>query len=135
MILKNFKRHLVDLYPKIIVEIDNLVLEVADLIAELPPEGLLHRAWTEMATRHMKLKAEVEVGTDELLSMRMLDYVQSVIAAVPPSHNQRQEVTEEEWSTLREKIGILFDKVNRTYQVCRRAKNKAEDLRIQRGFR
>ena len=125
---EKFQENLVDLYPKIILEIDNLVLEVADLIAELPPEGLLHRAWTEMATRHMKLKAEVEVGPDELLSMRMLDYVQSVIAAVPPSHNQRQEVTEEEWYTLREKIGILFDKVNRTYQFCRRAKNKAEDL-------
>ena len=131
---EKFQENLVELYPKIILEIDNLVLEVADLIAELPPEELLHRAWTEMATRHMKLKAEVEVGTDELLSMRMLDYVQSVIAAVPPSHNQRQEVTEEEWNTLREKIGILFDKVNRPYQFCRRAKNKVEDLRFNKDL-
>ena len=125
---EKFQENLIELYPKIILEIDNLVLEVADLIAELPPEELLHRAWTEMAIRHMKLNAEVEVGTDELLSMRMLDYVQSVIAAVPPAHNQRQEVTEEEWSALREKIGELFEKVNRTYQFCRRAKNKVEDL-------
>ena len=126
------QRNLVEHYPEIVHEIDNLVLEVADKIAELPPEKLLQRAWFEMAARHIMLKSEVEAGNDELLSMRMLDYVQSIIAAVPPAHNQRQEVTEEEWNTLRKKIGEIFENVNSTYQFCRRAKNQAEDLNFNK---
>lgn len=123
-----FQNNLVERYPKVIREIDTLVSEIAALVAELPSEELLVRAWYEMAARHINLEAEADIGNDEIISLRMLDYVQSIIAAIPPAPNQRQEVTEEEWNTLRDKIGALFEMVNRTYQHCRIAKNKAEDL-------
>ena len=125
--IEEFQMDLVERYPEIILEINTLVTEIADLIAKLPPDKLLQRAWFEMATLHIKLESELEAGKEELLSMRMIDYVQSVIAAVPPSHNQHQEVTEKEWRTLREKIDELFDKINEPYQFSRRAKNQAED--------
>ena len=116
------------MYPEIIREIDILVSEIAALISELPPEELLLKAWYEMAALHIGNKAEADLGEDEIISLRMLDYVQSVIVAVPPAYNQRQEVTEEEWKKLRDKISELFEKVNRTYQLCRIAKNRIEDL-------
>ena len=116
---------LVNLYPEVICEIDALISEVADLIAELPPEELLHRAYCEMMIRHINIATESDLSPDAVLSTRMLDYTQSVIVSVPPAHCQRQEVTEKEWRTLREKIGALFEKVNRTYQRCKIAKKKA----------
>ena len=131
---EEFQMDLVERYPEIILEIDTLVSEVADLIAKLPPDKLLQRAWFEMAALHIKLKSELEAGDEELLSMRMIDYVQSVIAAVPPAHNQHQEVTEKEWRTLREKIDVLFDKINGPYQFSRRAKNQAEDLKFNKHY-
>ena len=130
--IEDFQKDLVERYPEIVHEIDALVLEVADLIAKLPPEQLLQRAWFEMAALHIKLESEFEAGDEEFLSMRMIDYVQSVIAAVPPAHNQHQEVTEKEWSTLRKQIDELFDKINGPYQFSRRAKNKAEELNFNK---
>ena len=92
---------------------------IADLVSQLPPEELLHRAWWEMAGRHIKI--------DDATSMRMIDYIQSIIASVKPAAMQRAEVTEEEWKTLRESVEKLFGTLNMTYQICRTAKAQAED--------
>ena len=94
-----FQKRLLEDYPKVIGGINMLVTEIADLIKVLPPEKLLHRAWWEMAMAHIKIEAEVEIGEKEGTSLRMIDYVQSVIAAVPPAENQRDKVTDEEWPT------------------------------------
>jgi len=128
------QRRLVEEYPQVIREIDVLVREIADLVSVLPPDQLLHRAWGEMATRHMKITSEVQIGPDEAISMRMVDYVQSMIAAVNPAEIRRDDISENDWKTLREKVRDLFKKVNHSYQICRTAKNKAEDPQYDEAF-
>ena len=125
-VFDEFQKNLIELYPEIVQEISTLVSDIANLVAVLPPEELLHRAWSEMAVGHMRIESEVEIEDTDALAMRMLDYVQSIIAAVPPQA-QHQELTEEAWNTLKEKVGELFEKVNYTYQISRTAKNKAEN--------
>ena len=129
-----FQKRLLEDYPKVIGGINMLVTEIADLVKILPPEKLLQRAWWEMAMAHIKIEAEVEIGEKEGTSLRMIDYVQSVIAAVPPAKNQRDEVTNEEWDNLRSKIEELFTKINLDYQICRTAKNRIDDPHFDKNF-
>jgi hypothetical protein len=124
----------VEKYPSIIKKIDQLVAEIAQLVSGLPATQLLHRAWWEMAGNHIKVKSESETGTEEVISIRMIDYVQSVIVSVEPAANQRQEVTEEEWKILTGKVEKLFQTVNLDYQICLSAKSKAENPKLDEHF-
>jgi hypothetical protein len=42
-----------------------------------------------MATRHVKVEAEADLDFDDALAVRMIDYVQSVVASVPPAEQRR----------------------------------------------
>lgn len=128
------QQHLAEQYPKVVEEINQLVAEIANLVRELPPDQLLHRGWGEMAAKHLKIKSDSEQGTKELLSIRMIDYIQSVIAAIEPSATQRQEITEVEWQTLNDKVATLFETVSFHYQICRRASQKANDPNVNDDF-
>lgn len=121
------QKRAVAMYPEIVKEIDELVEAIAKLVSELPPHKLLHRAWWEFANRAIKIEAEADVNVDDAIAMRMIDYIQSVIASVKSAENQREDVTEEEWRTLRAQVDKLFREVNLNYQICRTAKAKAED--------
>ncbi len=114
-------------YPEIVKQINQLVNEIAKLVSELPPEKLLHRAWWELAVLVLKAEAESDLDHDDSVAMRMIDYIQSVIASVKPSPDQREDLTDEEWDKLRDLVDQLFGKVNLDYQICRTAKKKAED--------
>ena len=66
--------------------------------------------------------------------MRMVDYLQSVIVSHPRSEVQHEDVSEENWKKLSELVGKLFHKLNIEYQICRSAKNKAEDKEFNADF-
>jgi hypothetical protein len=131
---EEMQRKLVERYPIVANEIDTLVSEIADIISALPPAMLLHRAWWEMAHRHMNVEAEAEITEDDGVLMRMIDYTQSVIASAPPATEQSTEVTEEAWTTLKEKVSKLFRKVNLEYQACCSAKNKSQEPNFDENF-
>ena len=128
------QERLVEQYPKVIQEIDQLVAEIAQLVRELPADQLLHRAYWEMAGKHTKIESESDMEVDAIVSVRMIDYVQSVIAAVEPAADQRQEVTEREWQTLTTKIESLFQTISSIYQICFSAKNKADNPNLDKHF-
>jgi hypothetical protein len=117
----------VAMYPDVVKRTDELVGAIAILVSELPPDKLLHRAWSELASRAIKIEAEADIDTDDAVALRMIDYIQSVIASVTPAEHPREEVTEEEWQTLRNNVGKLFQTLNLSYQICRTAKAKAQD--------
>ena len=129
-----FQKHLIAAYPKVVGEIDTLVSEIKDIIKVLPPEKLLQRARWKMALVHSRIETETEIGEEEVISLRMIDYVQSVIAAVPSAETQRDDVTDEEWGNLTSKIKQLFTKINTDYQICRIAKNRANDSDLDMDF-
>ena len=128
------QKHLIKKYPKVVRDINTLVSEIKDIIKVLPPEKLLHRAWGEMAVAHINIQAEDEIGEEEAISLRMIDYVQSVIAAVPPAEDQRDDVTDEDWKKLRLKIKQLFRNIDIDYQMCRQAKNRTDDPNMDMNF-
>ena len=131
---KERQKHLIETYPMVVGEIDTLVSEIKDLIKVLLPEKLLQRAWLEMATAHIIIEAENEIGQEEAVSMRMIDYVQSVVTSVPPAEHQKDDVTDKEWGNLTSKIEQLFTKINIDYQICRTAKNRADNPNLDMNF-
>ncbi len=57
----------------------------------------------------------------------MLDYVQSLIASVPPADQQLSDVSEEAWDRLRSNVKTLFDRITIEYQTCLTASRRAAD--------
>jgi len=121
------QKGLVEQYPKVVEDIDQLVAEIAQLVSELPPDQLLHRAWWEMVGKHTKIESESDVGMDEMISIRMVDYIQGVIASIAPAVNQRKEIMDQEWENLTSRVEQLFQTVTSIYQICLSAKNEADD--------
>ena len=119
---------LVERYPEVCQEIDCKVSKIVEKIKILPPEELLKRAYWEMAACHINKKSEADIGFDEGLSLRMIDYVQSIIVSVQPEDLVAAEITEDQWSELKTLVKNLFTQLNFEYQICLRS---CEDRRLK----
>ncbi len=114
-------------YPEEMAAIDRLVGEIASLVSSLPAEALMQRGWWEIARHQTKSGVESEVGREAGLALRMVDYVQSVIASVPPQQNQKKELADEDYSALAKRVEELFLHINHHYQICATAKERVEN--------
>lgn len=124
--------HMVEMFPKVVEEIDATVARIADQVARLPADRLLHRGWWEFAALAItKGSADVE----EASALRMIDYVQSVVAAIPPALDQATELTDDDWASLQTDIRRLFKQITINYQSCltatRRAANPELDMALE----
>ena len=121
--------------PKIESEIDALVKRIADRVSRLPPDRLLYRAWWEHAAYAIGLAGRDVPESDQLTSMRMIDYIQSIIASVQPLLPQDTDVADAEWATLRGDVDTLFTRLTLDYQISltahRRALNPDLDMDLE----
>jgi hypothetical protein len=122
--LKEYHKNLADAYPKIVSEIDALIAEAIVLISATEPLSLLHRAWWECAAAHVEINSEVEVKTEHVHKRRMIDYVQSLIAATPPAESQK-EVDDETWQRLSMVVMSIFEKLNPWFFISESAHRRA----------
>ncbi len=116
---------LVARYPIVVQEIDDLVRRIVSAVGVLPADQLLTRAWQEQVMSSQHIKVEVDVTQDDANALRMIDYVQSVIAAAPRGEVQKNELTDDDWCDLRTNIAALFRKLNIEYPSCSTAHRKA----------
>jgi len=114
-------------YSTVVEEIDELVDSIVSAVQVLPPEQLLHRTWTNMVIAFQNVEVETDVGAEEAHAIRMVEYLQSIIAASLPAIKQKNEVSEEDWQHLSAQIETLFQKVNLEYQICATAKRKLSE--------
>lgn len=120
----DFQQQLASNFDETVIQIDKLVDKIALMISELPAEQILQRAWTEMFMQHAGIKSEVETSSDNVLSVRMLDYLQSIIVSVSPSPTLKPEVSESDWGELKNAVEQLFNLINFNYHICHTAKRK-----------
>jgi len=118
------QKKLVERYPQVCQEIDDTVSKIAALVRRLPPDELLKRAYWEMAVRHINKPTEAELKADDAVAVRMIDYVQSIIASVIPENTAESQVTDEQWQELRGLVEELFSRLNSDYQICLTAFNR-----------
>lgn len=121
---------LADELPRVIAEIDDLVKAVAIKVARLPPHELLQRAWWEFSATAMGLKGASLDDPDQFTALRMIDYVQSVIASVKPAAKCSDQVSEEDWASLKADVETLFVRLSIDYQRCLTASKKAQNPNI-----
>lgn len=115
---------LIDHLPDVVREIDTIISQIALKISHLQPEELLHRAYWALIKHNLKMQNETELGQDALISLRMIDYVQSVIASVLPAEFIQSEATDHEWQELRSWVEKLFTKLNAEFFPCQAALRK-----------
>lgn len=113
-------------FPTIVAEIDTLVSSIAGQIAHLPPDRLLHRGWWEFATIAAGIGGKKVEESDQLASMRMVDYVQSVIASVKPEP-YADKISEEDWGKLKTDVTTLFSRLTLEYQMSLTAHRVVQD--------
>ena len=76
---KAMQERLAGEFPEICQEIDKIIAKIAELVKILPPDRLLYRAAWEKARHHINIKSEIEIDHEAAMSLRMIDYVQSII--------------------------------------------------------
>ena len=107
--------------PEVIAEINAHVEAIARVVQRYDPLSLLQRGyWEEFAPRMLRDPGESET-VDSSRGQRLVDYVQSMIAAVPASGVEKPSVDEEGWGSLIRNVEGLFDKINLEYVFCRTA--------------
>ena len=94
-------------YPRVVSEIDKRVSSIAAAVGSLPPDQLLSRAWYERVGRFIHLETEAEVTQEDALASRMVDYIQSLIAATPRGGNQKADVSDGDWAELKASVDKL----------------------------
>lgn len=114
-------------HPIVVEEIDQLIDQIANLVKVLPPAQLLYRAWWMKATSGLHIKAEAEVGPEDALAMRMIDYIQSIIASVIPFETPKDTLSDEDWTELSNLVEELFQKLNGEFHLSATAKRKIEN--------
>lgn len=117
---------LVERFPIVCQEIDDKISTIAREVKKYPPTDLLKRAYWEMAGKHLNIGSEIDIDQEAALSLRMVDYVQSIIASVSALPGDLEELTEEKWNGLKELVGELFNQLNMEYQSCRTAFNRSQ---------
>lgn len=105
-------------YPIVVQEIDELVSQIASAVGTLPPDKLLMRARIELIMSSQNITVEADVTEDSTIALRMIDYVQSLIAATPRNEIQKNELTDEDWHSLKQNVITLFKKLNTEYLWC-----------------
>ncbi|TAK82141.1 MAG: hypothetical protein EPO09_21680, partial [Aquabacterium sp.] len=114
-------------YPRVVGEIDKRVSSIAAAVGSLPPDQLLSRAWRERVSRVMHIEVEAEVTQEDALASRMVDYIQSLIAATPRGSNQKADVSDSDWAALKANVDKLYKQLHRDYLICATAYRQASD--------
>lgn len=118
------RQRMAEMLPRVVAEIDALVAGIAARISRLPADRLLHRGWWEFAAIAI---TQGSGSVEDASALRMIDYVQSVIASVPPAADQASDLSDEEWGKLQADIQSLFHRITLEYQMCVTAAKQAAD--------
>ena len=110
-------------------ETPQLIEQIAELVAELPPAQLLERAWHEEFLVFADVEDDTDIGHDEMVANKMVTYIQSVIAGVPRAEAQKSTVSEEDWQSLKALVSNLFGFHMRAFTMSMR--EPLDDAQLQ----
>lgn len=123
---KNYVNYLAEEYPKIKNRIDELVKEIRELVIMYDPLQLLHQSYYNMFLSMLGKPSESQQGFDDMVAVRMIDYIQSVIVSTKMRDNKYEKVDMEEWYTIYEKVSELYRSLSQ-YHICHTAFLKKTD--------
>ncbi len=125
---------LVEGYAEVVQEIDRDIESAAALVAKLDPLVMLHRAWWELSAVTLGIESEVEVQQEHAHAGRMLDYVQSLVAATPRGAADAEIPSEDDWTRLQGLVESIFQKLNARYFMCATAERRRNGAEVDAAF-
>lgn len=109
-----------DRLPEVIATIDTHIAAIVKIVTSHNPLSLLQRGYWESIMPHILDDGKGETK-ESVVGQRMVDYIQSVIAAAPPGPGADMEVPDELWAEITKHVEGLFDTINRGYLESRKA--------------
>jgi len=117
---KAFIEKLAKEHTQVVEDINKVVLEIRDLVSSVDPVQLLHRNYYFMFSKHIGIKSESDLDTEQITSLRMIDYVQSVIASTN-SKSKLIEINDNFFEELKNKVSCLYGTLGHLYILSRSA--------------
>lgn len=116
-------------YPKLCKQIDVHVQKICSLVQHFHPLRLLHRGYFYYIKQHLGKPSEFDHGPEENVAVRMVDYIQSVITALPPSEINIENFDEDLWNELLNEVTDLYQVLNLPFHIYHSAvlKTSLED--------
>jgi hypothetical protein len=108
-------------YPKLCKQIDDHVQKICSFVQHFHPLRLLHRGYFYYIKQHLGKPSEFDHGPKEIVAVRMVDYIQSVIAALPPSEINIENFDEDLWNELLNEVTDLYQVLNLPFHICHSA--------------
>jgi len=108
-------------YPKLCKQIDGHVQKICSLVRQFHPLRLLQRGYFYYIQQHLGKPSEFDHGPKEIVAARMVDYVQSIIAAIQPSDINIENFDEGLWNELLTEVTDLYQMLNLPFHICHSA--------------
>lgn len=115
-----YQKSLADAFPDACLELDKLTAKIASIVSTLDPLRLLNRAHWNYIHSQLGLSKK-GMGNDSATALRMIDYLQSVVAATEPADSVLDDVTDEIFDQLATLVERLFISLGANYQISRTA--------------
>lgn len=128
----DFQKSLADQLPSISEKIDGIIQEISAIVSALPPLELLKQAhWKHTGTT---LGLYGDAGDrDGALALRMVDYLQSIIASTPPAEKRIKTVDQETFAKLESLVNGLFQEMG-SYFISRSAHERNTNPDYEPGY-
>jgi hypothetical protein len=131
---EKFQDRLVEGYAEVVRDIDRDIESASALVVKLDPLVLLHRAWWERSAATLGMESEVEVRLEHAYAARMIDYVQSLVAATPRGTAEAEKPSDADWARLKELVESIFQKLNARYFICATAQRRRNEAKVDDAF-
>jgi hypothetical protein len=110
---RKYIQSLADQHPIIYKKIDDLVTSISNLVTRGDPLRILHQSYCMILMTQMNMTSEFQGDFDDSVSVRMLDYVQSIIVSSEPQQQESdKDISEKLWGEISVKVSELYSNLN-----------------------
>lgn len=119
-----FIKHATQNYSDICSKIDQHVLRIRGLVQQFDPLTLLQCGYFNFFRSTLGKLSEVQHKGDDIIAMRMIDYIQGVIVATALPDKIAKPFDQEEYDELVSEVKALYYELNMSFHLSRTAKLK-----------
>jgi len=118
---------LAEQHPTIYKKIDDLVNSIRNLVTKGDPLRILHQSYFMLLMTQMNITSEFQGEFDDSVSVRMLDYVQSIIVSSEPQQQESdKDISEQLWGEISVKVSELYSNL-KEYHLTKSAHLQIND--------
>ncbi|WP_175987079.1 YecA family protein [Bacillus sp. Marseille-Q1617] len=130
---QDYINSLADQYQEIKDRIDLLVNEIRDLVASCNPLALLQQSYWSMFMSMLNKTSEFQYGFDQMIAVRMIDYVQSVLVSTDSIKSNDEEGDTDKWHLIYEKVAELYRSISH-FHICHSVYLQKTDPNYNEGY-